>query len=95
MDADDSELAINKKGTGINLNWKALVGIVAVVIGATTWCVNTTTTAEAHTLALSELKTDFHNMAAKVDALLIDRGINPNQVQRETNAGHPQAAPDK
>ena len=80
-------MKINSKGTGISLNWTALGVLAAALIGGALWCNNVTNTAGDHTrvlaehgTALVELKTDIKNVKVEIDALLIERGINPHQV---------------
>lgn len=86
----ESELEISRDGRGFYINWKAGAAILSAVgmgcILATAWCVHQTTTTDGHTAALAELRSDYRNIAAKVDALLIDRGINPRQVVKESGA---------
>ena len=80
-------MKINSKGTGINFNWTALAALGAALVGGTVWCMNVTSTAADHTRVLAEhgaslleLKTELKNENVKIDALLIERGINPHQV---------------
>ena len=93
---DDPSLRINKTGTGVNLNWKALVGIVGAAVGVTISYMNIQATSAAHTatlaehsVSLHELKNDFRNVNVKVDALVIDRGINPHQVLKDAGSTPP------
>ena len=85
-DPEDPTVGISRGGAGVNLNWKALVGIITAAVLATMWCVNIANTSAAHTVALGELKADFRNVNYKVNALLINRGLNPQEVVEKAAA---------
>lgn len=79
--------------SSVNTNWKAIIwaltGAIGVTIMATIWCVKLSATVDGHTAQLIDLKVDFREMNSKVNALLIDRGINPQQVVKEAAAASP------
>ncbi len=88
----DSEIIarINRRGDGLTVSWKAASAVITAAVLSTVAYVNLVNTSSAHTatlaehtVALHELKADFREVSAKVDAILMNQGTNPRQVLKD------------
>ena len=68
-----------RNGGGLKLSWPAL----GCLLTFTAFLLHLQWTVSEHTEALTELKDGQHSFAVKIDALLIDRGLNPHQVVKD------------
>lgn len=81
---EDPQVAVRPTGTGVTISWPYLIsGLGSLIIGvavATAAYVTLKNTSDEHTSGITDLKLDVRGVNVKVDALLIDRGLNPHQV---------------
>ena len=80
---DEGQLKINRQGTGVNLNWKALIGIIVATALAVWYAASIVNTVNNHSETLAVIKSDIHHINIKVDAVLIKSGLDPAKVVRE------------
>jgi hypothetical protein len=85
QDGDDPSFAINQTGTGVQMTWKTIVGMIGAAIAVTTWCLGVTNTAAEHTRTLAAHGEALKDLNAKLDAVLWKSGLNPKTVVREAS----------
>ena len=89
----DAHARISRDGTGLNLNWKAMGGMLAFALAvgwygsAEVHSINTlAATSEAHTATLAQMGKQFQRMDFKLNALLTKNGLDPMTVNRQATA---------
>lgn len=77
--------------TTVKTSVKTLWFAFAAAMAAMGWGVRLEMTVDGHTGALAALATEARKVSEKVDALLIDRGINPHEVVKKAEDAQPPA----
>jgi hypothetical protein len=79
----ETRFAIDSGGLGVTISWKVLISIIVVVAIGAIWCASVQRALGDNSVAISELRHRENVVDSKVNALLIDRRIDPRQFERE------------
>jgi hypothetical protein len=82
---DDGAVGLKGDGSGVNLNWKALIGIIVAACLAFKWCVGIETASQSHTEALAVQAIQIRHVNAKVNALLYKAGLDPGAIVKASD----------